>query len=454
MEKKEIIDDLLTRGVGDFIDPASAFRKKLETNPTGIVIKLGMDPTRPDIHVGHAVILRKLRKFQDLGCKVIFLIGDFTAQIGDPTGKSKIRPELNQAEVEANMKTYLEQAGKILKTDPAVFSWIRNSDWFVGINDIIAPDKRSVTGQAGDQSIVTPPLPASDILNKSSYWVETRMQKGAINSCSVINLMSILRHLTYSRIIERDMFQDRIAKGEPIFMHEMLYPIFQGIDSDIIAKIYGSCDLEVGGTDQHFNMLVGRDVMQMAGKEPQAVLSFKLLEGTDGKEKMSKSLDNYVGITDEPADMYGKVMSIPDSSIVNYFELCTYTPLADIEEIKANLGDGKTNPKNIKMQLARQITEEYHGKEKAMEAEQAFTKTFSKGEIPQDMENISVDSAQEIADTLVQKGFVASKSEFTRLMKQNAITNLDTSAKAASLEDFVSGAYRIGAHRFIRIIIG
>ncbi len=453
MENSKIIDELLSRGVGEFIDPNGTFRKKLETNPNEIVIKLGVDPNRPDIHIGHAVILRKLRKFQDMGCKVIFLIGDFTAQIGDPTGKSKIRPEIDQMEVNKNMQTYLDQVGKILKTEQSVFSWIRNSDWFVSINDIIAPDNRTINIKSGDQTITTPPLPASDILNKAEFWVETRMQKININNYSLINLMAILRRITYGRIIERDMFQDRIIKGEPVFMHEMLYPIFQGIDSDVLANIYGSCDLEVGGTDQHFNMLVGREVMEMNKKVPQAVLSFKLLEGLDGKEKMSKSLDNYVGITDEPNDMYGKIMSIPDSSIVNYFELCTYTPNESIEEIKETLKNGKENPKNIKMQLARQIVEEYHGKEKANDAEENFTKTFSKGEIPKDMETISVASVKEIPEALCSNNFVASKGEFTRLLKQNAVTNLETNKKVLSLEEFTTGAYRIGAHRFVKIDI-
>ncbi len=450
---KEKIDDILSRGVGEFIDPGNVFRKKLENNPDKIVIKLGVDPNRPDIHLGHAVILHKLRQFQDLGCKVIFLIGDITAQIGDPTGKSKIRPEVEYKEIQKNMKTYLDQVDKILLKDPKVFSWTMNSDWLVSINDIIAPENQTITINVGDKSVKTPPLPGNHLMAKTYHWEKTRMQKGNINSYTLITLLSILRKITFNRLIERDMFQDRIKEGMPVFMNEMMYPVIQGIDSNAIANIYGSCDLEVGGTDQLFNMLVGRDIMEMNKKIPQAVLSFKLLEGTDGKEKMSKSLDNYIGITDEPNDMYGKIMSIPDSSIGNYFELCTFTPMNEVESIKKKLEKGSVNPKDIKMNLARQIVEIYHGKDKAKKAEESFVNTFQKGEIPEKMTELKVKEGETLMNALVQAKLLSSKGDFRRLVEEGAVTDLDTNEKIKDV-NFIpkSGMkFKIGKKKFIKI---
>ena len=451
---KERIDELFTRGVGEFIDPGGIFRKKLETNPGKVIIKFGVDPTRPDLHLGHAVILRKLRQLQDLGAKVIFLIGDITAQIGDPTGKNKIRPETNLEEIKKNMKTYLDQVDKILLKDPKVFSWIINSDWLVSINDIIAPDKQIININIGNKVVATtPPLPGNHIINKAHHWEKTRMQKNNINSYTLINLLAILRKITFSRLIEREMFQERIKENMPIFMNEMLYPVIQGIDSNAISNIYGSCDLEVGGTDQHFNMLVGRDVMEMNQKIPQAVLSFKLLEGTDGKEKMSKSLDNYIGITDEPNDMYGKVMSVPDSSIGNYFELCTFTPMKEIEEMRKKLKDKSVNPKDIKMNLARQIVAIYHGEEKAQKAEKNFISTFQKREIPEEMMELETKKGESLMNVLVEVKILSSKGDFRRLIEEKAITDLETNKKITDA-DFIpkSGMkFKIGKKRFIKI---
>lgn len=453
MTDKTRIDEIFSRGVGEFIDPEGIFRKKLENNPEKVIIKFGIDPTRPDIHLGHAVVLRKLRQFQDLGSKIVFLIGDITALIGDPTGKSKIRPEVNMEEIKKNMKTYLDQVDKILLKDPKVFTWTMNSDWFVSINDIIAPDNQTITITAGDKSINLPPLPGTDIIAKAVHWQTTRIQKGNINNYTLISLLSILRKITYNRLIERDMFQERIKKGEPVFMHEMMYPIIQGIDSNAISNIYGSCDLEVGGTDQHFNMLVGRDVMEMNNKVPQSVLSFKLLEGTDGKEKMSKSLDNYITITDEPNDMYGKVMSIPDSSIRNYFELCTFTPMDEVENIRKGLEDKTLNPKEVKMNLARQIVAIYHGEQKAQKAEENFTAVFQNKEIPEEMTEIATSNAQSLMDILVQTKNLSSKSEFRRLVKEGAVTNLESGEKIDD-PDFIpktGQSFKIGKKTFIKI---
>ena len=457
-DKTSVVDELLTRGVGDFVDPDGTFRKNLTENPEKVVIKFGVDPNRPDIHLGHAVVLRKLRTMQDLGAKVIFLIGDITAQIGDPTGKSKVRPEVNQQEIEVNMKTYLDQVGQILKLDETVFSWIRNSDWFVGINDVITNDGVVVEITAGKSTIQSDPLPANDILAKASVWNQTRMQnkiRRGVVYYSFLSVLGILRATTHSRLIARDMFQDRIKSGEELYMHEMMYPVLQGIDSSALAQIYGTCDLEVGGTDQTFNMLMGRDVMKLADQQPQAVLAFKLLEGLDGKEKMSKSLGNYIAITDEPEDMYGKVMSIPDTLIPQYFELCTYTPLEDISEIQKTLSKGKENPRDIKMRLALEIVEIYHGREKAQKAENAFVNTFSKGGIPDDVKSVTVGSETSLLSILRENDIVSSNSDFRRLIEAGAIEVMETSTKISSTDASVkeTGTYRIGKNRFIKIII-
>ncbi|MCK9351571.1 MAG: tyrosine--tRNA ligase [Candidatus Paceibacterota bacterium] len=426
IEKK--IDDLLTRGVGQFVDPNGAFRKKLQAKaegkyPKDIVIKFGVDPTRPDIHLGHAVILRKLRGFQELGCKVIFLIGDYTASIGDPTGKSKVRPEVEQKEIEENMKTYLEQVGKILRTDAAVFSWIRNSDWFYGVADIFSPKEITITQ---DGTSLT--FPKNSFLAKAAIFDQSRMQrthlkKESIESLTFRGLLWTLRHITHGRLIQRDMFQERIKNGEELYMHEMLYPVIQGIDSFILSQIYGSCDLEVGGTDQTFNMLMGRDVMKVNHAEEQSVLSFELLVGTDGKEKMSKSLDNFIAITDVPFDMYGKVMSVPDSALITYFALCTYTPLDMIEDIFDKIKKGG-NPRDAKMRLAKEIVSIYHGEAKAVHAEEEYIKTFQKGGVPEGIPEIDISHGESEAFEILKKCFGEEKSntEIRRLFDEGAIT--------------------------------
>lgn len=450
---KEIIDDILGRGVGEFIDPDGTFRKKLEENPEKVIIKFGIDPTRPDIHLGHAVVLHKLRKFQDLGCRVIFLIGDYTARIGDPTGKDKTRLEIEQKEIESNMKTYMEQIGKILRQEPKVFSWIRNSDWFTSVTDLKPSPSLKVRFTGSNKMFGV--FDANSFVGKALLFEETRMQKTylknkAIHTVSLGFVLKTLRKISHNRLLERDMFKKRIQSEEELFMHEMLYPVLQGIDSHILAKVYQSCDLEVGGTDQHFNMLMGRQVMNIHKQEPQAVISFKILEGTDGKEKMSKSLDNYIGITDEPNDMYGKVMSIPDSVIPSYFELCTFSPIAEIARIKKDLEGDKINPKDLKMNLARQIVSIYHGEKKAEEAEKNFTSTFSKKEIPENVEEIEGDG--KLLEVFTESKLTSSLSEARRLLEAGAVTDLTDDRKLTAKDTFISGhTYKIGKHRFIKI---
>jgi len=448
MNQKAEIDELLTRGVSEFIDPEGTFREKLENNPKSIVIKFGVDPTRPDLHLGHAVVLRKLRKFQDLGCKVIFLIGDYTTMIGDPSGRSKVRPEISQVEVEKNMETYLAQVGKILLTDSDVFTWIRNSDWFLNVTDILP----SAGVRVNFNSVVLNP---STFVGKAVIFEETRMQKKNlklknIHTVSLSRILSTLRHITHSRLIGRDMFQDRINSGEELYMHEMMYPVLQGIDSSLLASIYGSCDLEVGGSDQTFNMILGRDVMKMNKQKPQSVLAFSILTGTDGKEKMSKSLDNYISIIDEPADIYGKVMSIPDEIIIDYFKLCTYTTISEIENIEKDLKAGVVNPRDLKMRLAREIVAIYHGEKLASDAENDFVMKFQKKEIPDEVQTITASGA--LGDVLVREKIIASKTEWRRLVKQGAVENLSTKEKIDDPEALAeTGTYKIGKHRFIKI---
>ncbi|MFT5359830.1 MAG: tyrosyl-tRNA synthetase [Candidatus Paceibacteria bacterium] len=431
-QKLKELDSLFSRGVAEFIDPNGGFRKKLEEKIKGnykkdIIIKFGVDPTQPDIHLGHAVVLRKLRKLQELGCKVIFLVGDYTTQIGDPTGKSKVRPELEQKEIEANMKTYLDQVVNILLSDPRVFSWIRNSDWFTSVTDIQTKPGMKVNWRDGKMFGV---FEGNSFIGKAILFNQTRMQEThlhnkTIHSVSLSHILRTLRKITHGRLIERDMFQDRINSNEELYMHEMMYPVLQGLDSHILAKIYGSCDLEVGGSDQHFNMLMGRHVMRVHDQEEQAVLSFGLLEGLDGKEKMSKSLDNYIGISDEPYNMYGKTMSIPDSLITKYFKLCTFTPEEEISKISKEL-ETNGDPRDIKMNLARQIVEIYHGKEEAEKAEEGWVKTFSQGGVPEDVQDISVEAGEKLIDIFSENNLLPSKTEFRRRFEAGAIKNTET----------------------------
>jgi len=444
---------ILSRGISEIIGEES-LREKLENDPKKIVIKYGVDPTRPDIHLGHAVCLRKLRELQDLGCRVVFLIGDFTARIGDPTGKSKIRPEIDQNEVEVNVKTYLEQASKILKTNPENFVWIRNSDWFVSIHDVRAPDGIKFTIEANGQKVQTPPLPGNHILARADAWLKTRMQKGRVKHYSFINVLAVLRKITHARLIERDMFQQRIKNSEPIFMHEMLYPIIQGIDSNVLADIFGSCDLEVGGTDQHFNMLMGREVMEMNAKKPQAVLTLPILEGTDGKEKMSKSLENYIGITESPTDIFGKTMRIPDELIPRWVDLCT--DLSSVE-FSTKLQNGE-NPKNLKIMLAKEIVRIYHSETAADAAEIEFNRLFANKDNgrPDKIPELKIEEGSwSIIELLMVAKLISTKSEGRRLIEQGGVRVNDKKVEKINVafgvgkDDLI---LQVGKRRWAKII--
>jgi tyrosyl-tRNA synthetase len=347
--------------------------------------------------------------------------------------------------------------GKILITDnPKVFSWIRNSDWFLETNDIQVPPGSTVTisDQEGKNNVV---VDGNSFVGKAALFHNTRMQmthlkNNIVHSFPLSRVIGVLRGITHARLIERDMFRERIAKGEELYMHEMLYPVLQGIDSSVIASIYGSCDLEIGGTDQTFNMLMGRDVMRMNKQPEQSVMSLDILEGLDGKEKMSKSLDNYVGISDEPNQMYGKIMSLPDELITRYFALTTYTPLTEVEEIEKGLKSEKLHPKEVKMRLAREIVAIYHGEKMAEEAEKAFTGIFAQGKIPESVLVIEIEKGDTFTITLVKAGCAESKSEARRLIESGAVTMMEEERKITDATEVpVAGTYRVGKHRFFKV---
>ena len=323
-------------------------------------IKLGLDPTAPDIHLGFAVVLKKLRAFQDLGHEAHLIIGDFTAQIGDPTGKSKTRPQLTRAEVEENARTYQEQLYRIL--DPAKTVVHFNGDWL-----------------------------------------------GKMGFAEVIQLAA---KYTVAQTLEREDFKLRLEQGRPLGLHEILYPLCQGYDSVVIKS-----DVEMGGTDQRFNNLVGRDLQREFGQEPQVVILMPLLVGTDGVNKMSKSLGNYIGINEAPGEMFGKVMSIPDEAMRTYYTLCTEVPLAEVEALLAG------HPMEAKKRLGREIVAQYHDGAAGEAAQAAFEAQFSRHEVPEEMPTVAIDSSEIVALELMRKCFPEiSGGEARRLIGQNAVS--------------------------------
>lgn len=430
------INELFTRGVRKLVDPNEKFKEKLIKKARGqytkeIIVKYGIDPTCPDIHLGHTVNLKKLRKLQDFGCKIVFLIGDFTAQIGDPTGKNKTRPNINQKDIEKSVDSYISQIDKLLTVsrdkqtnkliDSSNFSWIRNSQWFLSVTDInggkekVKLETKQGTIEANSDSFI----------GKAILFENLNMQKSFLkkNETHVITLWHLLRymkHITYSRLIERDMFQERIKSGKALHIHEILYPILQGIDSAVLGKIYGNCDLEVGGSDQIFNMIMARDIMNIDAQEPQAVLATEILEGIDGTKKMSKSLNNYIAINDSAEDMYGKIMSINDELITKYFTLCTFTPEKIIKQYKKEMQSGK-NPKIYKEKLAFEIVAIYHGEDGSKKGEKYFEDVFSNKKIPESIKIIEVSYGALISDILKQENIVSSQSEFTRKVQEKSI---------------------------------
>lgn len=361
-------------------------------------IKLGCDPTRPDLHLGHSVILRKMRQFQDLGHHVILIIGDFTALIGDPTGQNKTRPSLTEEEIRENAKTYLDQAGKILVRERTEI--VYNSEWLR-------------------------PMRFEDV----------------IRLCS---------KLTVARMIERDDFSKRFKNNESISVHEFLYPLAQGQDS-----VHLKSDVELGGTDQKFNLLVGRDLQRDDGQDPQICLMMPLLVGTDGSMKMSKSYDNYIGI-DEPAnDMYGKALSIPDDLIYPYFELVTDVAEEELKKLKEK---AEKDPRNAKHELAFTITRMYHGKDKAAEARNHFEQTVINKDIPDDAPKLTFEegSTYRLMDIISDAGFTSSNGETKRMMKQGGVSIDDKKIKDLNFEiTFKKGddlGLKVGKRKFARLV--
>ncbi len=327
-------------------------------------VKLGMDPTAPDIHLGHTVVLRKLRQFQDLGHKAVLIIGDYTARIGDPTGQNTTRPMLEPEQIEQNARTYFEQAGKILDTSEEKCEIRYNSEWLADMK--------------------------------------------------LADVIKLTASMTVARMLERDTFEIRYKAGDAIGIHEFLYPLMQGQDSVMIRS-----DVELGGTDQTFNNLVGRDLQRMNGQAPQIVITMPILVGLDGKEKMSKSKGNYIGVTDAPGDMFGKVMSIADEMMENYFTLLTDLPAEKITEL---LDPGRTHPKQAKVTLGKMIVAQFHGTEAAEAAAAQFEKVFSQNQLPDDIAEVAV-AARPIsaAKLLLHCKLVATGGEAKRMIQQGGV---------------------------------
>lgn len=369
-------------------------------------VKAGFDPTAPDIHLGHTVLLRKMKHFQDLGHEVIFLIGDFTGLIGDPSGRSVTRKPMTRDEINRNAETYRQQIFKILD-------------------------------------------PVKTIIDFNSRWL------GSLTSFDIINLTA---KYTVARLLERDDFALRLKSGQPICVHEILYPLMQAYDSVALKA-----DVELGGTDQKFNLLVGRDIQREFGQEPQIVITMPLLEGLDGVEKMSKSLGNYVGITEPPNEIYGKIMSISDPLMYRYYELLTDIRLDQIEAWKKEAESGKLNPRDLKAQLAWMIVSDFWGKEEADKAAQEFDRIFRRKELPQEMTEISVSfvSTEEkepslnIVDLLVNYGLVPSRGEAKRLIRQGGVDldgqRINDVNWAIDFSEVKEHILRLGKKRFFRL---
>jgi tyrosyl-tRNA synthetase len=360
--------EILRRGTVDFIEEADLVRK-IARGP--LTVKVGFDPSAPDIHLGHTVVLRKMRHFQDAGHRVVFVVGDFTGMIGDPSGKKATRPQLTRAEVEANAKTYTTQAFRILDEKKTAIEF-------------------------------------------NSRWLSPLGAEGFIRLASKI---------TVARILERDDFQKRWTARQPIALHELFYPLAQGYDSVALKA-----DVELGGTDQLFNLLVGRDLMREEGLEPQVVMTLPLLVGLDGVEKMSKSLGNAIGIQEPPAEIYGKVMSIPDKLLWSYYELLTDVAAGKIAERRNAIEAGKENPRNVKADLARLVTAQFHGDDAAARAEEDFQKAFSKGELPEEIETTELPADEpSAARVLVAARLAASMREARRKIAEGALSVYEAS---------------------------
>jgi tyrosyl-tRNA synthetase len=392
---------LLERGIVDCISHDELVKKLKKSEETGVPlrIKAGFDPTAPDIHLGHTVLLQKLKHFQDLGHDIYFLIGDFTGMIGDPTGKSETRKSLTREDVAANAESYKTQVFKIL--DPEKTKVVFNSEW----------------------------------LSK-------------LDSFDMIRLAS---ELTVARMLEREDFKVRFREGNPISIHEFMYPLIQGYDSVALEA-----DVELGGTDQLFNLLMGRDLQRSRGQAPQVVLTLPLLEGLDGVNKMSKSLGNYIGVSESPNDIYGKVLSASDELMFRYYELLSDLSSEEIGILRAGMESGKLHPKEIKKQLARELTARYHTEEAAIQAEQNFEKVFRKGGVPDDIPEKRIQSEEDIwlPQLMMDLEMVKSTSDGRRMIKQGAVSLDGEKVKDVKTNVSPEGdvLIKVGKRRFCKVI--
>ena len=385
---------IIQRGADEIL-PLEELKKKLEKNKP-LRVKLGMDPTAPDLHLGHTVVINKMKQLQDLGHEIIFLIGDFTGMIGDPTGKNVTRKPLTKADVLENAKSYEDQVFKILDKDKTRIAF--NSEWM-----------------------------------------------GKMSSAEMISLAS---KQTVARMLERDDFSKRYKGGQAISIHEFLYPLVQGYDSVALRA-----DIELGGSDQKFNLLVGRELQKQTDMEPQVILTMPILEGLDGVQKMSKSLGNYIGIDEDPDSMFGKIMSISDDLMWRYLELLSFESLETIESWKKEVEDGE-NPRNIKFRLAEEIVTRFHDKDQALKAQQNFIDRFAKNQIPDEMDEFSFSKGIKVANLLKDSNLVSSTSEAFRMIKQGAVkidgeklTDKDLAPDEGTL------VFQVGKRKFARVTI-
>lgn len=388
----------IMRGAEEILVVGELEKKLAQGRP--LRIKAGFDPTAPDLHLGHTVLINKLRAFQEFGHEILFLIGDFTGMIGDPTGKNATRPPLTAEDVKANAETYKQQVFKIL--DPEKTRVVFNSEWMGGM--------------------------------------------------SAADLIALASKSTVARMLERDDFSKRYKANQPIAIHEFLYPMVQGYDSVALEA-----DVELGGTDQKFNLLMGRQLQQSWGQPPQVVLTMPLLEGLDGVNKMSKSLGNYIGITDAPEDMFGKLMSISDDLMWRYFELLSFRPIEETAALQKRVAEG-ANPRDIKYELGLELVARFHGDVAAQQAQASFVKRFRGGETPEDIEEFSLESADGvlgIADILRSAGLVASNSEAFRMIQQGAV-KVDGEKivdRTLVIESGSRHIFQVGKRKFARVTV-
>jgi tyrosyl-tRNA synthetase len=400
MHPQEIINKLKFR-THEIVSEVELLNKleKTQKENRPLKVKLGIDASGPDIHLGFAVVLRKLRQFQDLGHTAVLIVGDFTGKIGDPSGRSKTRPQLTDEQVKSNVERYKEQIFKILTPERAEFRF--NSEW-------------------------SDPLTGRDLINIASKY-------------------------TVARIIEREDFAQRLKQGLPIYMHEILYPLFQGYDSVAVKA-----DIELGGADQYWNLLVGRELQREFNQEPQVIMTMPLLEGTDGKLKMSKSYDNYIGIAEPPNEIYGKTMSIPDSMIVKYFQLATNYTDSEIKEVEKQLKAGE-NPKNLKSQLAKEIIKIYYSANAADSATQEFEKVFKNKSLPTDIEEYILKEKQiKLTELIVKTKLLSSKSEARRKINEGAVYINDERQTDPNFDIIIDEPIilKVGKRKFLKIIPG